>query len=62
MDIHTNETKMPPEESTNKYEIPVKSMPKKGCKRCFGRGYIGRLADGRVMVCRCTNREPKVNK
>jgi len=26
---------------------------KPGCRRCYGRGWTGKMSDGRVLLCRC---------
>ena len=26
---------------------------KAACRRCYGRGYIGRTQDGKLLLCRC---------
>jgi len=33
-------------------DVPA-HFARKGCPRCFGRGFVGRYADGRVAPCRC---------
>ncbi len=46
----------------NKDEIGVPNKPKAKCRKCFGRGYIGRISEsdpqhkhvaGHVMPCTC---------
>ena len=35
-------------------EIPLTSAPKRNCKKCYGRGYIGKDNDKRIFQP-CTN-------
>ena len=33
--------------------VPINENPKRSCKHCYERGYVGRNADGSPVVCRC---------
>ena len=33
-----------------------KRLAKPSCRKCFGRGFTGRLEDGKVVPCVCTFR------
>lgn len=33
--------------------IPVNGLPKKSCRKCHGRGYIGKNDQGKYVPCSC---------
>lgn len=39
--------------AAKKYNIAINDNPKKNCKRCFGRGYIGLNTDKSPVPCPC---------
>jgi len=40
--------------------VKLEKLPKRSCKRCYGRGYEGTDRDtGERIICRCTRRAPK---
>lgn len=37
------------------YDIPLGRAPRRNCKRCYGRGHLGRNVDtGKYLPCPCT--------
>ena len=34
-------------------DMKVEELAKKNCKRCYGRGYIGKMKDGKYSPCGC---------
>lgn len=44
-------------ENLDEFQIPLTKMPKKNCKCCYGRGYIGYDAIKKYYpMCRCTTK------
>ena len=46
-----------PGEFPGKNEVPIGQLPKKSCNKCYGRGYMGRDASGKVVLCTCLRRK-----
>jgi len=63
MNVETGEIKevaeLTPEEVASKMWKEIGHRPNPGCKRCHGRGYIGRnITTNTVVICRCVKKRP----
>lgn len=59
MNTETGEIRtLEPEESPLPDEIQLDRTPNPGCKLCFGKGYLGRDSDGKLIPCGCTMNKP----
>ena len=47
------ETAKEREEAIPPFKMPQGFQAKDGCRRCYGRGWTGRRADGTYDKCRC---------
>ncbi len=48
--------------AAKKYNIPINDKPKKNCKKCFERGYIGLNPDKSPVPCPCMFPKPELTK
>ncbi len=67
MNVETGEVKeigeLTPEEIASGKWKELGKRPNPGCKRCHGRGYIGRdVVSGNVIECRCVKKRPVSSK
>ena len=63
MDKHTGDIRyLPPDDNVRPNEIKIDKLPRRNCKHCHGRGYIGINRDvrskeqGNVVLCRCVKK------
>ncbi len=51
--------KLTPEQKSSGKWATIERRPNPGCKRCHGRGWIGKdVNTGKVIKCRCVKKRP----
>ena len=63
MDKETGEIKdlneLTSEDIASKRWVELGKRPNPGCKKCHGRGWVGReITSNRVIICKCVKKRP----